>query len=412
MRFDDFGLIEPILQAIEQEGYTDPTPIQVEAIPHVMTGGDLLGCAQTGTGKTAAFALPILHRLATHPHPNKKQDKHNARPIRTLVLSPTRELAAQIGDSFKAYGRNTGLKHTVVYGGVKQGPQTNALKKGVDILVATPGRLLDLMGQGHIHLGSVEIFVLDEADRMLDMGFINDIWRVVAELPKKRQTLFFSATMPFNIQTLANSILTEPIEVRLATEAPAAETVSQRIFLVERANKRALLEHLLKEENIVRALVFTRTKLGADRVVQYLTRKNLRAEAIHSDKAQNMRMRALENFKSGRTPILIASDIAARGIDIDDISHVFNFDMPNEPEVYIHRIGRTGRAGQTGVAYSFCSLEERLQLDEVEELLGQTIETLNDHPFPSPLPRAAKRDDKPKATGLYSHRRPSKRRRL
>jgi len=381
LQFDDLGLIEPLLRAIRDEQYTDPTPIQELAIPPLLEGADLLGCAQTGTGKTAAFALPILQRLA-----GTKQ-KGDRRPIRALVVTPTRELAAQIDESFAAYGRHVRLRHTVVYGGVRQRSQTRALKKGVDILVATPGRLLDLMGQGHIKLGRVEILVLDEADRMLDMGFIRDIRRIIAKVPDERQTLLFSATMPKSIQSLADSILTDPIEVRVTPEAPAADTVEHSVYLVERAHKPALLLHLLDDEAISRALVFTRTKRGADRVAQNLKFAEINAEVIHSDRPQKARQRALDKFKQGKTRVLVASDIAARGLDVDDISHVINFDMPHEPEMYVHRIGRTGRAGAVGQALSFCGLEERGHLREIERLIRQEVPTAEGHPFPSPLPR-------------------------
>ncbi len=411
MQFKDFGLDEPILQAVSHEGYTEPTPIQEKAIPHVLAGEDLQGCAQTGTGKTAAFALPILHRLITHPHPHKKESKKAEHPIRTLVITPTRELAQQIVESFETYGKFTDLRYTVVYGGVKQGPQAKALKQGVEILVATPGRLQDLMGQGLICLKSVEVFVLDEADRMLDMGFIDDIWRIVGELPRKRQTLFFSATMPFKIQTLANSILNNPVNVHVTPTIPAAETVTQKIYLVERRNKQDLLEFLLTDDEITKALVFSRTKLGADRVTLRLKRLNIRAEAIHSDRPQVVRQQALNNFKNGKTRVLVASDIAARGIDVDEISHVINYDLPDEPEVYVHRIGRTGRAGNEGQAMSFCSVDERLKLDEIEKLLNKPLEIVEDQPYASPLP-LMKKEEKPMPTGIYSHRRPGRKRRF
>jgi len=387
MRFKDLGLIDPLCCAVSEEGYTTPTPIQIEAIPPLLEGKDLLGCAQTGTGKTAAFALPILQRF----HANQYKGK-GARPIRALIITPTRELASQISDSFSAYGAHTRLKHTVVFGGVRQGPQAQALKKGVDILVATPGRLLDLMGQKLIKLNKLEIFVLDEADRMLDMGFIIDIRRVIAEIPEKRQTLLFSATMPSAIQGLADSLLTDPVEVRVSPENPAAETVTQSVYLVEWHDKQALLEHLLAGRDATRVLIFTRTKRGADKVTDHLKRAGIRADAIHSDKTQVARERALARFKKGKTPVLVASDIAARGIDIDDITHVINYDMPNEAEVYVHRIGRTGRAGTQGIAWSFCGVEERYLLSAVEELLDEPIDIITEHPFPSPLPRRSQID--------------------
>ncbi len=407
MTFDDLRLIKPLLRAVRAENYTQPTPVQVEAIPHVLDGKDLLGCAQTGTGKTAAFALPILQRLVAG-----ETSGQGARPVRCLVLSPTRELARQIGESFRVYGKYVPLRSTVVYGGVKQGPQTRALNNGVDILVATPGRLLDLMGQGFVKLSRVEVFVLDEADRMLDMGFIDDIRRIVARLPRHRQTLFFSATMPPKIQSLADSILRDPVEVRVTPQSLAAETVHHSVFFVERLHKQALLQHLLEDPDISRALVFTRTKYGAERLSRQLKRSDIRADTIHSDKSQMARQRALEKFKCGATRVLVASDVAARGIDVDNISHVINFDLPHEPELYVHRIGRTGRAGAPGQALSFCGVEERCQLDDIEKLIRKPLETVEAHPFCSPLPRANVKRGK-KATGFRSrHRRPGRKRRL
>ena len=381
MTFNDFGLIQPLLHAVRSEGYVVPTPIQEQAIPYVLEGRDLLGCAQTGSGKTAAFALPTLQRLYAagpngHPH----------RRIRALIITPTRELAAQIAESFGAYGRHTGLRHTVIFGGVGQRPQEDALKRGVDILVATPGRLLDLMNQRLVSLRDVEIFVLDEADRMLDMGFIQDIQRIIAHLPTQRQTLFFSATMPASIQYLADSILRDPIEVRVTPEAPTVDSVQQAVYFVERQDKQALLHHLLADAGMSRALVFTRTKRGADRVAMRLKSAGINAAAIHSNKSQNERTRTLENFKAGRTRVLVASDIAARGLDVDDISHVINFDMPSEAVTYVHRIGRTARMGAAGMALSFCSGDERTNLDDIERLIHKRIEAVQGHPFASPLP--------------------------
>ena len=372
MTFNNLGLIEPLLQAVRSEGYTTPTPIQEKAIPPILGGNDLLGCAQTGTGKTAAFALPILQHL----HGRAAADKKRRRPIRALILAPTRELAAQIGDSFRVYGRGVALRHTVIYGGVKQGPQEKALRNGVDILVATPGRLLDLLNQRLLSLGQVEILVLDEADRMLDMGFIHDIRRLVAQVPARRQTLLFSATMPREIQTLAHSLLKKPVKIRVAPESPAASTVEQSVYFAESYQKATLLEHLLGNEAITRALVFTRTKRGADRVARRLNRSRVAAEAIHSNKSQNARMRVLLNFKSGKTRVLAASDIAARGLDIDDISHVINYDLPGDPETYVHRIGRTGRAGASGQAISLCTDDQRSELRGIERLLGKDIPVL------------------------------------
>jgi len=381
MPFNKLKLVEPLLRAVQSEGYTIPTAIQTQAIPHVLEGRDLLGCAQTGTGKTAAFALPILQRLHGHRTIPKTSghvggDSHS-RPIRALIMTPTRELAAQIGESFRVYGQHTSLRHTVIFGGVKQGPQTKALHRGVDILVATPGRLLDLLNQRVLTLRGVEILVLDEADRMLDMGFIHDIRRVIAQMPARRQTLMFSATMPREIRVLADTILQNPVQVKVAAESPAADTVKQALYFVDTQSKAALLEHLLQDAKITRTLVFTRTKHGADKVVRRLCHAAIAAEAIHSNKSQNARMRALANFKAGKTRVLVASDIAARGLDVDDISHVFNYDLPNVAETYVHRIGRTGRAGASGQAISFCSEEQRDDLREIERLLGKSIPVLH-----------------------------------
>ncbi|MCJ7543870.1 MAG: DEAD/DEAH box helicase [Phycisphaerae bacterium] len=381
MPFKTLRLIQPLLSAVHSEGYTIPTAIQQEAIPHVLEGRDLLGCAQTGTGKTAAFALPILQRLHGHATIPKSSGHAGAashsRPIRALILTPTRELAAQIGESFRVYGQHMGLRHTVIFGGVKQGPQTHALHRGVDILVATPGRLLDLLNQRLLSLRDVEIFVLDEADRMLDMGFIHDIRRVIAQLPARRQTLMFSATMPGEIRALAETILQKPVQVKVAAESPAADTVKQALYFVDPQSKPALLEHLLQDPQITRALVFTRTKHGADKVVRRLAHAAIVAEAMHSNKSQNTRLRALANFKAGKTRVLVASDIAARGLDVDNISHVFNYDLPNVAETYVNRIGRTGRAGARGQAISFCSEEQRDDLREIERLLGKAIPVLH-----------------------------------
>ncbi len=374
MPFQRLEIIEPILRSLEEEGYTIPTPIQAEAIPLVLAGKDLLGCAQTGTGKTAAFAIPILQQLYLKKHTGHK------RTIRSLIVTPTRELAIQIGESFKAYGRHTGLHHTVVFGGVGQAPQTNALHKGVDILVATPGRLLDLMNQGHISLKDIEIFVLDEADRMLDMGFIHDIKKLLVVLPRKRQSLFFSATMPPEIVKLAAGILNHPARVEVTPVSSTADTINQFICFVDKVNKNALLLELLKDRKIKTALVFTRTKHGADKVARVLSKNNVGAEAIHGNKAQNARQRALSNFKAQSTRVLVATDIAARGIDVDDLEYVINYDIPNVPETYVHRIGRTGRAGANGTAYSFCDPEERPFLRDIEKLIGKKIPVMAEHP--------------------------------
>ena len=387
MPFARLKLIEPLLRAVQSEGYTIPTVIQEEAIPHVLEGRDLQGCAQTGTGKTAAFALPILQLLAGRdaPKPKPRRGKHTGpdRPIRAMVLTPTRELAAQIADSFRVYGQHTGLRQTVVFGGVSQIPQAEALGRGVDILVATPGRLLDLLQQKLLSLGDVEILVLDETDRMLDMGFIRDVRRIVAHTPTKRQTLMFSATMPSEIQGLADTLLKDPVEVRVPSESMEADTVEQILYLIDTHSKPELLKHVIQSESIERALVFTRTKHSANRVAQKLSRVGIRAEAMHSDKSQNARMRALADFKEGNIRILVASDIAARGLDVDNISHVINYDMPDDPKNYIHRIGRTGRAGLEGQAISFCSPDQRDKLADVERLLGKQI-TLLPHAIKPP----------------------------
>jgi ATP-dependent RNA helicase RhlE len=376
MTFNDLQLIAPLLKALETEGYTTPTPIQQQAIPIVLRSHDLLGCAQTGTGKTAAFALPILQLL--HEQHAERQPRH----IKTLILTPTRELAIQIGDSFAAYGRNLGLRHTVVFGGVTQGSQVQALKSGIDILIATPGRLLDLISQGFIHLDKISIFVLDEADRMLDMGFIHDVKKVVARLPHKRQTLFFSATMPPEIQKLANTILVNPEKVEVTPVSSTAETVQQTVFFVDKKDKRQMLAWVLEDKAIDRALVFTRTKHGADKVVKDLDKQGVRAEAIHGNKSQNARQRALGNFKDGNIRVLVATDIAARGIDVDSLSHVINYEIPEVPETYVHRIGRTGRAGLSGTAMSFCDADERTDWKNIEKLTGIKIPEVKDHPYP------------------------------
>jgi ATP-dependent RNA helicase RhlE len=399
MRFADLRLAEPIVRSVVTEGYTIPTPIQVQAIPHVLAGRDLLGCAQTGTGKTAAFALPILHNLIKTPHAH-------SRKIRVLVLTPTRELAAQIGESFRTYGRHTGLRHAVIFGGVGQGPQVSSLRSGIDILVATPGRLMDLMEQGHVHLQSVEVFVLDEADRMLDMGFIHDIRRIVPHLPQRRQTLMFSATMPAEIQRLAETILRNAAEVRVAAEAAAADTVVQSVYHVAKGDKPALLQHLLMKNGMPRTLVFTRTKHGADKVVKKLRAAGVRAEAIHGNKTQGARQRAMSSFKSQKPPVLVATDIASRGIDIDDISHVINYDIPHEAETYVHRIGRTGRAGASGIALSFCDPEERTDLRAIERLIRKPIPVCKDHPQnlrPAAEPVAAAATAQHSAVGFHPH---------
>ena len=391
MTFQDLNLIEPIQRALKTAGYQNPTPIQAQSIPLALQGRDLLACAQTGTGKTAAFALPILQLL------NDQQPGNNRRrPIQALILAPTRELAIQIGESFDAYGKHLQIRHTVVFGGVSQHAQTRKLQSGVDILVATPGRLLDLMNQGFINLENIEFFVLDEADRMLDMGFIHDVKRVIRKLPKQRQTFFFSATMPSAIVELSREILDRPAKVQVDPVSSTAERVEQSVYFVTKKQKRSLLLHLLRNEDISEALVFTRTKHGANRVAKDLNARGIRAEAIHGNKSQNARQQALGNFKDGRTRVLVATDIAARGIDIEELSHVINFDLPNISETYVHRIGRTGRAGASGIALSFCDAEERAYLRDIQKLTGLRIPIVQDHPFTAededdrrPAPEAA-----------------------
>jgi ATP-dependent RNA helicase RhlE len=380
MNFSDLKLIQPLLRAVATEGYDVPTPIQQQAIPYVLEGRDLLGCAQTGTGKTAAFALPILQRLAGSPPPQGAQNGRVA-PIRALILTPTRELASQIGDSFSVYGRNLRIRNTVIFGGVGQRAQEKALAAGPEVLVATPGRLLDLASQGKLSLRNIEIFVLDEADRMLDMGFIHDVRRVIQLLPQRRQTLFFSATMPPDILDLSSRILTDPARVAVTPIASTAEKVQQSVFFVGRADKRALLEHVLGDPSIERVLVFTRTKHGANKVADQLVRARISAEAIHGNKSQNARERALESFKRGESRVLVATDIAARGIDVEGISHVINFDLPDVPESYVHRIGRTARAGASGMAFSFCDGEERPLLAAIERLIRTRLPVVEDHPL-------------------------------
>jgi ATP-dependent RNA helicase RhlE len=377
MNFESLNLNGSLLRALQQEGYTTPTPIQAQAIPLVLNGRDLLGCAQTGTGKTAAFSLPMLDLLS-----RKMDESGRKRQIRSLILTPTRELAIQIQESLVAYGRHLPLRSTVIFGGVGQKSQTDALNRGVDILVATPGRLMDLIGQGFINLSHLEFFVLDEADRMLDMGFVHEVKRIIKLLPAKRQSLFFSATMPPVISQLADSILSNPAKVEVTPVSSTAEKVEQQLYLVDKENKRKLLRLLLEDSTITSALVFTRTKHGADRVTKELDKAGVKAEAIHGNKAQNARQRALSNFKNGTTRVLVATDIAARGIDVDDLSHVFNYDLPNVPETYVHRIGRTGRAGASGVAISFCMFEELPYLKDIQKLTGVQIPVVDGHPFP------------------------------
>jgi ATP-dependent RNA helicase RhlE len=387
MSFEKLNLIKPIQTALASEGYTIPTPIQQQAIPVIMERKDLLGSAQTGTGKTAAFAIPILQILSDEREPGKSngasRHKRERRTIKALVIAPTRELAVQVGESFSVYGKHTGLKNTVVYGGVSQYTQTDKLRQGVDILVATPGRLLDLINQNYIKLSNIKILVLDEADRMLDMGFIHDIKKIIAMLPATRQTLFFSATMPPEIVKLSNTILTDPVKVEIVSKSKTVEVVKQAVYFVSRPDKKKLLIHILKNENVSSALVFTRTKKSADIVTKYLNDAKINTDAIHGNKSQHARQRALNNFKLQRTRVLVATDIAARGIDIEKLSHVFNFDIPDFSENYIHRIGRTGRAGLGGTALSFCDSEERYYLREINRLIKTPIPVIDDHPFKS-----------------------------
>ncbi|MBM4177085.1 MAG: DEAD/DEAH box helicase [Ignavibacteria bacterium] len=377
MSFNNLNLIKPLQTALANEGYTIPTPIQQQAIPVILERKDLLGCAQTGTGKTAAFAVPILQILSEAREPGRPK----RRTIKALILTPTRELAVQVGESFSVYGKHTGLKNTVVFGGVSQFSQTAKLKHGIDILVATPGRLLDLVNQKYIDLSRINLFVLDEADRMLDMGFINDVKKIISKLPAKRQTLFFSATMPEEIVKLSKTILTEPVKIDITPQTKTVDVIKQAVYFVSRADKKKLLIYILKNEDVSSALVFTRTKRGADMVARFLNDAKIHTASIHGDKSQNARQRALDNFKSMRTKVLVATDIAARGIDIDRLSHVFNYDIPEYSETYIHRIGRTGRAGLSGTALSFCGAEERAYLKEITKLIKSAIPVIEDHPF-------------------------------
>jgi ATP-dependent RNA helicase RhlE len=399
MQFESLNLIEPILKAVKEEGYSTPTPIQAETIPIILQGTDLIGCAQTGTGKTAAFAIPILQLLSA----NKAFDRK--RKIRSLIVTPTRELAIQIGESFNAYGRHTGLTNTVIFGGVNQNPQTATLLRGVDILVATPGRLLDLINQGFLNLRDVEILVLDEADRMLDMGFIHDVKRILALVPKKKQSLLFSATMPDEIVKLAASMLNNPSRVSVTPQSSTVDIIKQYVYFVDKGNKNSLLVNILKEQDIKTALVFTRTKHGADKVVKILLKNNITAEAIHGNKAQNARQRALTNFKAQTTRVLVATDIAARGIDVDELEYVINYEMSNIAETYVHRIGRTGRAGAKGTAYSFCDAEEKEYLRDVEKLINKRIPVIDNHPFPL-MDHNPVKEKKQQGRGNTGHRAP------
>jgi len=375
MTFQDLKLIPELTLALDKKGYKEPTPIQQQAIPHILAGKDIFGCAQTGTGKTAAFALPILQLL----HTNKLAVPQKT--IKALILAPTRELALQISENFLEYGRNLGITHTTVFGGVNQNPQVNAIKRGVTILVATPGRLLDLMQQGFIKLNSIEYFVLDEADRMLDMGFINDIKKVITKLPAKRHTMFFSATAAPDIMKLANTILKNPVSVAVTPVSSTTTLVKQSVYYVKKESKRNLLKHILKSASIESALVFTRTKRGADKVVKELNSNGIKAEAIHGNKSQNARERALKGFKDRTIRVLVATDIASRGIDVDKLSHVINYELPEQAETYVHRIGRTGRAGSNGIAISFCTQDEMPYLKDITKLIKKDIEVIKSHPF-------------------------------
>jgi ATP-dependent RNA helicase RhlE len=381
--FSDFKLIEQLNRAVRDVGYVTPTPVQVQSIPPLLGGRDLLGCAQTGTGKTAAFALPILQRLATAKRPRQRG------VVRALIVTPTRELAIQIDQSMRDYAKYVDVVGAVVFGGVGQGLQVKALERGVDVLVATPGRLLDLMNQGHVRIDAVEIFVLDEADRMLDMGFLPDVKRILQKLPRKRQTMFFSATLPPDIVKLANTMVTDPVSVNVTPETPVVELIDQRMMYVERNDKLALLERLFQGKEVSKALVFTRTKHGANKLVKILDRQGIRSQAIHGNKAQTARQKALEDFKAGRVRVLVATDIAARGIDVEGISHVINYEIPNIPETYVHRIGRTARAGSAGVAVSFCDREERSWVRDIERLLKKSVPVVRGHPFHSDAAEAS-----------------------
>jgi len=377
LSFEKLKVIEPILKALQNEGYTNPTPIQEQSIPLILERKDIFGCAQTGTGKTAAFAIPVLQLLY-----EEKQLANRKPGIKVLVLTPTRELAIQIQESFEAYGKFTGLRSMVIFGGVSQYSQVNTLRRGVDILIATPGRLLDLINQNYVNLNDIKWLILDEADRMLDMGFVHDVKRIIARIPRQRQTLFFSATVVPEIRNLANSILNNPIKVEVTPVSSTAKTIQQGVYFVEKRNKQSLLIHLLKNPAIETALVFARTKHGADKVTKALNNAGIRADAIHGGKSQEARQRALRQFKPRQVKVLVATDIAARGIDIDELSHVFNFELPNIPETYVHRIGRTGRAGSNGVAYSFCDHEEKEFLRDIQRLISVSIPVISDHPFP------------------------------
>jgi len=374
MTFQDLNLIAPLLSALSKQGYSQPTPIQEKAIPCILQGSDIFGCAQTGTGKTAAFALPILQFL-------QAKQTNGRSGIKALILAPTRELALQINESFGLYGAHLNIRHAVIFGGVSQNTQTNNLRKGVDVVIATPGRLLDLMEQGHVKLNAVEYFVLDEADQMLNMGFINDIKKIISKLPQKKQTIFFSATAPVEIKRLADSLLRNPVNVNIAPVTSTTELIKQSVYFVSQEKKKPLLRHLLKDDSIANALVFTRTKHGADKVVKELNKNGIKAEAIHGNKSQSARERALRGFKNKSIRVLVATDIASRGIDVDKLTHVINFEIPEQAETYVHRIGRTGRAGESGTALSFCNAEERTYLKNIHKLIRKDIDVVKSHPF-------------------------------
>ena len=389
MKFENLNLIEPILKALNDEGYVSPSPIQEESIPSVLEGRDLIGCAQTGTGKTAAFAIPIIQKIY------EQKNKGSKRQIQSLILTPTRELAVQIKESFVSYGRYTNLKCCAIFGGVSQNPQTEALRRGVDVLIATPGRLNDLINQRQVNLANVKIFVLDEADRMLDMGFIHDVKKIISCVPKERQTLLFSATMPQEITELVNSILINPIKVAVTPVSSTVDIIKQSVYFVDKTNKKNLLLHILNNKDIASALVFTRTKHEADKVVKILEAGKIKAQAIHGDKSQSARQSALNSFKKGEIRVLVATDIAARGIDIDELSHVINYNLPNMPETYVHRIGRTGRAGLGGTAVSFCEYEEKPFLKDIQKLIKKTIAVVDENPYPMMVNHVLPKTEKP-----------------
>lgn len=370
--FEKLDIIKPIIKALKDDGYVKPTPIQEEAIPHLLKGRDLIGCAQTGTGKTAAFAIPVLQNISRERITTK-----GTKPFRALILAPTRELAIQIGESFTSYGKHMDINNLVIFGGVSQNPQVKAIEKGVDILIATPGRLIDLINQRHIDLRNIKYFVLDEADRMLDMGMINDVKKIISKLPKVRQNILFSATMPKEILALVNSILVNPVKVEVTPVSSTIDTIKQGVYYVDKKHKKSLLINLLKDKSIISVLVFSRTKHGANNIAKELVKAGVEAQAIHGNKSQNARQLALNNFKEGKIRVLVATDIAARGIDVDELSHVINFDLPEVPETYVHRIGRTGRAGQSGIAISFCDEEEKVYLINIEKLIRKKITLLD-----------------------------------